>query len=99
MEGGRVDANHVQRTDLDLLDGVFFRTQRAVAEDLDVILAVGFLADDFADLLDRHDGRVVERVYIRRTKIAGLDRGHSEGRCQNDAQQFLEMHNFLLDRN
>src|SRR5205823_10463656 len=39
VERRRVDTHHIERTDLDLLDRILLRTQRAVAEYLDGVLA------------------------------------------------------------
>ena len=44
LNGADVDAHHVERADLDLLDGVLLGAQRALVEDLDAVLAAGALA-------------------------------------------------------
>ncbi len=83
VEWRHVHPDHVERPDLGLLDRVLFGTERALAEDLDAVLAAGPLVDQFAHVHDGLNRRIVERMDIGRTEFLSLGRGRCEGHgCQ-----------------
>ena len=63
VEGGDVDADHVERAELHLLDRVLLRAERAVAEHLDGVFAAG-LSAMISLIFDRHHGRIIVRMDV-----------------------------------
>ena len=92
VEGRRVDADHVQRADLHLLDGVLLGAERAVAEDLDLVLAARRPGELFAHVLDGHVGREVLGVNVRRTERPGLQRACGNGECDEPGEGAQLLH-------
>jgi hypothetical protein len=84
LNGRHVDANHVERADLGLLDRVLLRAQRALAEHLDVVFAAGALGDQLAHVGHRLHRRIVERVDVGRAEIPGLGHGGRQESRERD---------------
>ncbi len=73
-----VNAHHVEATDLDLLDVVLFRAQRAGGVHLHAQATLGLLGERLAHLFHCQRGRVIRRMHFGRAEVA-RQRGQGKG--------------------
>ena len=80
-----VDAGHVQRPNLDLVNGFFLRPQGTFVEHFDAVFAAAGLLELVAHELDRRDGGIVFAVvYVGRFEFCGQGQAGQQRCCHSD---------------
>ena len=75
VEYTNVDAHHIEAADLQLFDIVLFGAKAAGRIDAHTESSLGLVTEQLAHVLYRRDSRIIARMDIRRSEIAGDSSG------------------------